>query len=190
MGHPASCILHSPRHAFAPCGHCFSMSPSSRVALLALLADLAAGQRTNRWSSSNMLVLRTGDGTAAYSGTVSRGAPVFLDEVVLSGPVSGSVAQSTLVQNTSAGHFRLTLDQYYWRDGWAQRSGDGRFVSVMGLDLAYGTAWPGTAATTLKTIARIAADGGVDTTSRAVDMFQGSNYYMYSAATWDGTGNW
>ena len=147
--------------------------PSPRLALLAaLLAGLAAGA-VNKWAGSNILVLRTGDGSATYSGASSLGAPCYLEEVVLGGPVSGSVAQSTLIQNSTAGHFRLTLDNLYWRDGWAQRSGDGRFVSLMGMDLAYGAAWPGTAATTLKTIARIAADGTIDTTSRAVDMFQG-----------------
>jgi hypothetical protein len=60
----------------------------------------------------------------------------------------------------------------YWKDGWAQRSADGRFVTLMGLNVAAGTAWPGTATTTIKSVARLSAQGIVDTSTGATNFVQ------------------
>ena len=143
----------------------------------ALLAALAAAQPVNRFVADNLLVLRSGDGTAAFSGGTSTSAPVFLQEIVATddgtGAVFGTVAQTVAVAAPTGG--KCALDNLYWRDAFGTtRSADGRFVSVLCHNVNPGAAWPGNAITTSKTLARVAADGTVDTSTTAVNMFQNS----------------
>jgi hypothetical protein len=140
----------------------------------------------------NLLVVRAGDGTVAYSGGADVAAPVFLEELTLgaaAGGIYGTVAQRVRIAGP-AGHLQCTLSNLYWRDGWATRSADGRFVTLLGLNVVAGAAWPGSAVSTLKTVARIAADGTADITTGALNLITAGNYYTHSSHTVDGSGHY
>ena len=121
------------------------------------------------------MVLRSGDGTSAYSGASSITSPVFAEEINLVNPSAGVYGTVTgRIQMHSPTGYRCGLDNYYWRDGFGQRSADGRFITLLCLNVAYGTAWPGSATTTVKTVARMSADGTVDTSTGATNLIQGA----------------
>jgi hypothetical protein len=147
--------------------------------------------RYQSFVSTNILVVRSGDGTAAFSGASSTTAPVFLDEINLSleaPALFGTTSQRVPIVGSVGVSRRCGLDNLYWRDGWAQRSADGRFVTLLCLDVTPGLAWPGDAVGVFKTVARIAANGVVDTTTGASNLITAGNYYVYSSHSADGSG--
>ena len=134
---------------------------------------------------------RVGDGAASCQG----GCGVFFDEVVTNPQlgVAGSVSAMVGPITASAGGRRCALTNSYPRDGWIQSSADGRSIVVLCMDVAFNNAaagWPGTAASTYKTLALVGADGIANTATAGLNAFQAGNYYLHTAATVNGSGFW
>ncbi|MBD2435604.1 DUF4347 domain-containing protein [Nostoc sp. FACHB-110] len=136
------------------------------------------------FTGGNIVVLRLGTGTGTLS---SAATPVFLDEYTTNGTLSQSIALPTAV---SGNNRILTQSGTATSEGALTLSADGRYLTLVGYDAAPGTT--GVASTTSsannRIVARVDANGTVDTTTRISSAYSGNN--IRSAVTNDGSGFW
>jgi hypothetical protein len=144
----------------------------------------AAGQAVP-FTEGNLVVLRAGDGVTALS---SAAAPMFLDEIRPDGSLVQNIA---LRQFPSGSHRAFTGTGTSTTEGGLALSVDGRYLLAGGYDAAPGTASVGTSltATVNRVVARIAADGTVDTTTALSDSSFNASAFRGVAST-DGTQLW
>ncbi|RTQ48200.1 T9SS type A sorting domain-containing protein [Hymenobacter gummosus] len=148
----------------------------------ALLAASSLTAAAAPFTSGNILVVRVGDGSAAVpSGTA---AAVFVDEYTRNGLLVQSVVLPTTVSGTQK---QFTLTANATSEGMLALSADQRYVTLLGYDAAPGTASVvGSAAA--RVVARIDANGNVDTSTGLTDAYLTSN--ARGAVTDDGTRFW
>jgi predicted extracellular nuclease len=136
------------------------------------------------FSPGNLVVLRIGDGTATLS---SAATAVFLDEFT----TSGAAVQTFSMPTTVNGNNRiLTNSGSATSEGALARSADGRYLTLAGYDAAPGTASvvSTASATVNRIVARVDADGNIDTSTRITDAYTGNN--IRGAVSNDGAGFW
>jgi predicted extracellular nuclease len=136
------------------------------------------------FGAGNLVVVRMGDGSGALSGNA---AAEFLDEYSPNGTLVQSVALPT---TTSGSNRRLTDSGSATSTGSLNRSADGRYLTLAGYDAAPGTAGvvASTSAATNRVIARVGADGAVDTSTALSDAYSASN--IRGVVTDDGSRFW
>jgi hypothetical protein len=134
-------------------------------------------------------VVRVGDGQAAL-GTSSTA--VFLDERDVDGTVVRTISLPTAADGDN---FPFTLQGTATAEGGLSRSADSRYVTLGGYAVAPGVASiNGTsnlstdASPTNRVVARVSADGTIDTTTRLVDAFSTSS--IRGVTSNDGTAFW
>lgn len=135
----------------------------------------------------NVVVYRVGDGPSALT---SGATAVFLDEINTTGAV-GSVAQSIAMPTAASGiNKRLTASGTSATDGLLNRTVDARYLLATGYEAAVGTAGitGTTSAANPRVVARIFADGSVDSSTALNDAASATNFR--SAASIDGTAFW
>jgi hypothetical protein len=159
--------------------HCVAVGVMS-----ACLVSAAAGQAP--FTAGNLVVVRVGTGASSLTNAATA---VFLEEFTPQGVHVQTIPLPTTP--TTAGNRALTISGTATSEGFLARSTDGRYLTMGGYNAAVGTA--GVASTTSpgvsRVVARIAADGAVDTTTAFSDStFSGSN--IRSAITTDGTSLW
>jgi hypothetical protein len=145
----------------------------------------AAGQAVP-FTQGNLVVLQAGDAVTALS---SAAAPMFLQEIRISdGAIIQTIALPTAVNGA---HRAFTGTGTSTTEGGLALSVDGRFLLAGGYDAAPGTASVGTSltATVNRVVARIAADGTVDTTTALSDTSFNASAFRGVAST-DGTQLW
>ncbi|CAN5759732.1 hypothetical protein BH10CHL1_BH10CHL1_25680 [soil metagenome] len=153
--------------------------------VLALVAALpSSGVMAAPLTPGNLVVLRLGDGSTALS---SAAAPVFLDEFTPTGTLVQTLAMPTAVNGANRS---LTNSGSAGSEGALARSADLRYLTLAGYDAAPGVAAVvGTASATVnRIIARIDADGVVDTSTRINDGYTGNN--IRGVVSNDGSGFW
>jgi predicted extracellular nuclease len=136
------------------------------------------------FSAGNVVVARVGDGAGTLSGAA---APVFLDEYT----PDGALVQSVALPTAGAGaNRRLTMSGSATSEGALALSADGRYLTLAGYDADPGTASVATSSTSTvaRTVARVDASGGVDTSTAITDIFSGAN--VRGAASDDGGRFW
>ncbi|HJQ39093.1 MAG TPA: hypothetical protein VKB93_18295, partial [Thermoanaerobaculia bacterium] len=129
-------------------------------------------------------MLRFGDGTAVLG---SAGTAVFLDEYT----TAGAFVQTITVPTTTVGsQRRLVVSGSATSEGFMTRSADGQYLVFSGYDAALATAsiTTSTSATVPRVIARVAADGTIDTSTALTDAISGGN--PRGAASTNGTDLW
>lgn len=155
----------------------------SRAARHVVRADrpLTAG-----FTAGDVVVYRVGDGS---TGLGSAAAPVFLDDYGTSGGAT-PVSSVALPVATSGSSKSLVASGSSNSEGLLTLSADGRYLIATGYDAATGTAKVGStaAATVPRTVARVAANGAVDTTTALTDFADGNN--ARGATSSDGTKIW
>ena len=155
------------------------------VAGLTVLQGAAAGSaRAAAFGDGDLVVVRVGSGTGTLA---SAAAPVFLDEY---GP-SGTLVQSVpLPTATAAGAAPLTLSGSATSEGALALSTDGRYLTLAGYGAAPGTAAVAStsASTVPRVVARVGADGAIDTSTALADAHTGST--VRGAVTDDGSRFW
>ena len=136
------------------------------------------------FAAGNVVVYRVGDGSAALS---SAGAPVFLDEYSPSGALLDSTALPTAAAGTNN---PLVAGGSATSEGGLTLSADSRYLIATGYDAAPGTAGlsSSAAASVPRTIARVDADGDVDSSTALTDFADGNN--PRSAVSQDGSEFW
>lgn len=136
------------------------------------------------FGAGNVVVVRMGDGSGALSSTA---APEFLDEYSPSGVLVQTVALPTTVSGSNR---RLTDSGSATSTGSLNRSADGRYLTLAGYDAAPGTAGvvATTSAATNRVIARVGADGVVDTSTALSDAYSANN--IRGVVTDDGSHFW
>jgi hypothetical protein len=134
-------------------------------------------------------VIRVGDGAAALT---SASTAVFLEERDAGGTVIRTIPLPTMASGSNA---PFTLGGSLTAEGGLSRSADGRYVTLIGYAAAPGVATINTtrnrttdATRTNRLIARVAADGTVDTSTRMLNAF--SNSSPRGVATVDGSAFW
>jgi hypothetical protein len=124
------------------------------------------------FTPGNVVVARVGDGSAALT---TAATPVFLAEYTLRGTLVQTIAMPTVDNGpihafTNSG--TATSDNI-------TRSTDGRYLLLTGYNALPGTAGivttTNSGTTNNRLVARVAADGSVDTNTRINDAFSGSN---------------
>ncbi|QLE56024.1 DUF4347 domain-containing protein [Nostoc sp. TCL26-01] len=137
------------------------------------------------FTKGNLVVVRVGTGSAALS---TAATAVFLDEYSASGTLVQSVALPTTVNGSNA---RLTLDGLNASEGALALSADRRYLTLGGYDANLGTSNVSstTSSSTNRIIARVDANGTIDTTTRLNDVNL-SSPTIRNAATDDGTRFW
>ncbi len=136
------------------------------------------------FAPGNIVVYRIGDGSAALTNAATA---VFLDEYTPAGAVVQSIALPTTVVGLNK---RLTGSGTATSEGLITRSVDGQYLVAIGYDAAL-TTTPITSSTSAainRVIARVAANGSVDTTTALTDASTGSN--PRGAVTIDGSAFW
>ena len=146
---------------------------------------LAAGTQGAPFTAGNVVVYRVGSGTGSLMDT---GNPVFLDEYT----PAGTLVQSVQMPTTGTGASRrLVASGIATAEGELTRSADGLYLVATGYDAAipHITGLPGTTSSAVaRTVARIACDGTIDTTTALTDA--GSDGGPKSAVTNDGSTFW
>jgi hypothetical protein len=134
-------------------------------------------------------VVRVGDGQAALDNSSTA---VFLDERDVDGNVVNTIALPTAASGNNA---PFTLQGTATAEGGLSRSADSRYLTLGGYAIAPGTASiNGTsnlstdASPTNRVVARVSADGTIDTTTRLVNAFSGSS--IRGVTSNDGTAFW
>ena len=144
----------------------------------------AATTQSTAFSAGDVVVYRVGDGSTALSGA---GAPVFLDEY----SPSGALVQSTALPTAAAGADNpLVSSGSATSEGGLTLSADSRYLVATGYDAAPGTSGlsSSAAASVPRTIARVDADGDVDSSTALTDFADGNN--PRSAVSNDGSEFW
>jgi hypothetical protein len=140
-------------------------------ALSAMFVAAAAGQTA--FTPGSLVVLRVGAGAAGLN---SAATAVFLEEISPLGPPVQTLAMPTSA--TTAGNRAVTTSGSATSEGFLKRSVDGRYLTFGGYNAEPGTATvAGTTSTAVnRVVARISADGTVDTTTALSDSsFNASN---------------
>jgi hypothetical protein len=139
---------------------------------------------TSGGATSDVVVYRVGDGTAALS---SAGTAVFLDQYSAAGALEKSTPMPT---TTSGSNHRLVASGTATSEGLITRSVNGHLIVATGYDAAPGTATvvSTTSAATARVVGLLNASGGIDTTTGITDSFSGNN--IRSGTTVDGTQLW
>lgn len=156
--------------------------------LFSLVAQFVGGPLSAQaagFTGGDLVVLRIGDGTAPLS---SVATPVFLDEFATTG---GAAKQTIALPIAVNGANRiLTNSGSATSEGALTLSADGQYLALAGYDAAPGTT--GVAATASATVnrivARVDADGNVDTSTRIADGYTANN--IRGAVSDDGTRFW
>ncbi len=132
----------------------------------------------------NLVVLRVGDGSTTLS---SAATAVFLDEysTTLGTPLVQTIAMPTVVNGTNR---ILTNSGSAASEGALSRSADGRYLTLAGYDTAPGTSTNVTSTSVNRIVARVDANGNVDTSTRISDGYSSNS--IRSATTIDGSGFW
>jgi hypothetical protein len=153
-------------------------------ALSALFVAAAAGQTA--FTPGSIVVLRVGDGSASLTSVATA---VFLEEISPLGTPIQTLAMPTAA--TTAGNRAATTSGSATSEGFLKLSVDGRFLTFGGYNADPGTT--GVASTTTsavnRVVARIAADGTIDTSTALSDTsFNASN--IRAVASTDGGEFW
>ncbi|RKR73963.1 beta strand repeat-containing protein [Frondihabitans australicus] len=151
------------------------------AASLTATGAASASAATASFTPGDVVVYRVGDGTTALS---SGATPVFLDEYT----PSGTLVQSVPMPQTASGtQHALTASGSSGSEGLLTLSADGRYLIAPGYSAAVGTKKISStaSASTPRTIARVAADGSVDTSTALTDSADGNN--VRSATSTNGT---
>ena len=139
--------------------------------LLAALALLASDARA--FTAGNVVVVRIVNGTGA--------SPVFLDEYTPNGVLVQSLALPTAVNGA---HQPFAIESGHWGSGLMTRSVLKEFLVLAGYAATPGTAVAGTSAATIpRLVARVSADGTIDTTTTLPD-WPGGGEPRGAAAIW------
>lgn len=144
-------------------------------------AASASASTVGAFTPGDVVVYRVGDGTSALG---SAATAVFLDEYSPSGSLVQSIPMPTAA--SGAGH-ALTASGSAGSEGLLTLSADSRYLIAPGYSAPVGTAkiTSSAAASVPRTIARVAADGSVDTTTALTDAADGNN--VRSATSSNGT---
>ena len=139
------------------------------------------------------MISRIGDGAAALGTTT---VAMYMDERTVSGALVQSVALPTVTSGTV---YQMTLPPQNplpcqtayqtgvpYSVGLLTRSQDGRYVTVMGMKVALGTAW--TSTTYSWTAGRVAWNAAIDSSTYLTDHYGGDSWG--NAASKDGTAYW
>jgi hypothetical protein len=136
--------------------------------------------------AQELWVLRVGDGMAALSGNATA---AFIER---RSSIDGSMRGATLpLPIAAAGSNRpLTLAGTSTSEGVLTRSFDGRYVSLAGYGVAPGAmnVASSSAMTAVRVVARVGADGVIDSSTALAGAFSGSN--VRGAVTSDGAAFW
>lgn len=134
-------------------------------------------------------VVRVGDGATALS---TSSAAVFLEERDTTGAIVRTIALPTAAAGNNS---PFTLTGTASAEGGLSLSGDGRYVTLGGYSVAPGVAsinlttnLSTDASPTKRVVARVAADGTIDTSTRLVDAFNTSS--IRGVASSDGSAFW
>ncbi|MGI4865191.1 MAG: T9SS type A sorting domain-containing protein [Janthinobacterium lividum] len=132
------------------------------------------------FTPGNVAVVRVGDGSATLT---TAATAEFVDEYTLSGTKVQSIALPTADNGTA----RAFTNSGTATSDNITRSADGRYLLLTGYNAVPGTAGivTSTVATANRLVARIAADGAVNTSTIINDAFSGSN--IRSAVSTDGS---
>lgn len=135
---------------------------------------------TTAFTPGNVAVVRVGDGTAALT---TAATAEYVDEYTLSGTLVRSIALPT----ADNGNVRAFTNSGTATSDNLTRSVDGRYLLLTGYNAVPGTAGIVTSAvaTNNRLVARIGADGSVDTNTRISDAFSGTN--VRTAVSTDGS---
>ncbi|HKB03845.1 MAG TPA: Ig-like domain-containing protein [Gemmataceae bacterium] len=154
------------------------------------IQTLEARDVPDAFQPGNVVIYRVGDGTATLT---SNGNAVFLDEYIVSGPQAGTLRQSIAMPTTVSGsNKQLISGGTATAEGLMTRSADGAYLVMTGYarDLGGTTALSGTNPVDVaRTIARVGADGSVDTSTALTDLPNGSASPRGIASA-DGSGFW
>ena len=150
--------------------------------LLGLLSLSAGPALAAPFLPGNVVVARVG-ATGATAALASVATAVFLDEYTPAGVLVQSIALPTAASGVN---LALTASGSATSELNLTRSADGRYLVLTGYDAPVGTAGVGATANpgTARVIARIGADGVVNTTTAIGDAFGGNSIRM--AATTNG----
>ncbi len=154
------------------------------VALLFVISLAAFDTQAAAFTPGNLVIYRIGDGSATLA---SPATPAFLDEYTTAGVLVQSIALPTTVNGANK---RATGSGTATSEGLISRSVDGQYLVAVGYDAAVGTTsvTATTSAAVNRVVARVAADGSIDTTTALTDAHTGSN--PRGVATNDGTAFW
>jgi len=127
---------------------------------------------TGGFTPGNLVVYRVGDGAAALSGNA---AAVFLDEYRPNGTLVQSIPMPTAA--SGSGNRALTASGTATSEGELTRSVDGQYLVAAGYNAAPATTGVATSTSTVvnRVIARIDANGLIDTTTALTDGISGGN---------------
>jgi IPT/TIG domain/Secretion system C-terminal sorting domain len=134
------------------------------------------------FTSGNIVVVRVGDGSGAVAAGVA--AAVFLEEYTPNGNLVQTIALPTAGSGTQK-QFSLTANAT--SEGMLTLSADQRFITLLGYDAAPATTGV-VASAAARVVARIDANGNVDTSTGLTDAYLASN--ARGAVTDDGTRFW
>jgi hypothetical protein len=156
------------------------ITPTAAVALQQLAYQQISSPPAAPFTPGNVAVVRVGDGTAALT---TAATAEFVDEYTL----NGTRVQSIALPAADNGTVRAFTNSGTATSDNITRSADGRYLLLTGYNAVPGTAGIVTSTVTAnnRLVARIAADGSVDTNTRISDAFSGSN--IRSAVSTDGS---
>ncbi len=143
------------------------------------------GQVTKPISSNSLVVMRVGDGVTALANT---GNPIFLDEYSITGSLVQTIALPTSVYGKN---HRIVVSGNASSEGLMTRSGDGKYIAIVGYDTSLTNTAPLAASASVainRSVAIIDYDGFVDVTTYLKDYATGNN--PRSAFTTNGTDIW
>jgi len=136
------------------------------------------------FTGGNLVVSTVGDGSAALT---SAGTAAFLKEFSTSGSLVASYALPTA---SNGSNHRFVNSGTATSELQLTRSSDGKYLFLAGYDAAVGTAGVVTtaSATNGRVIARVSADGTIDTSTALSDAYSGNN--IRSIVSNDGINFW
>ncbi|HEY2148784.1 MAG TPA: hypothetical protein VGH32_12665, partial [Pirellulales bacterium] len=132
----------------------------------------------------DLLVYRVGTGQATLS---SAATPVFVDEYTTAGVLVNSIPMPTAASGTQ---LPLTASGTATSEGYLNLSQNSQYLVLTGYAATPGTASVAstTSASTPRVVARIDANGNVDTSTNFTSAYSGNN--IRSAFSTDGTTIW
>ncbi|MBH8570878.1 T9SS type A sorting domain-containing protein [Microvirga sp. STS02] len=159
------------------------IAPATAVTLQQLAYQQVTSPTTSMaFTPGNVAVVRVGDGSATLT---TAATPEFVDEYTLGGALVRSIAMPTADNGT----VRAFTNSGTATSDNITRSVDGRYLLLTGYNAAPGTAGIVTSTnsgtTNNRLVARIGADGSVDTNTRINDAFSGTN--VRTAVSTDGS---
>lgn len=159
------------------------ITPAQAIALQQVAyQQVSLPTNATAFTPGNLAVVRVGDGTATLT---TAATPEFVDEYTLGGTLVRSIPMPT-VDN---GNVRAFTNSGTATSDNITRSVDGRYLLLTGYNAAPGTAGivttTNSGTTNNRLVARIGADGSVDTNTRINDAFSGTN--IRTAVSTDGS---